>query len=155
MTRIIKTKIIWAGKEVWLKGNLDAFNEIYASDYVWHRPPFPDVNGLVALKESVSRMRSVYSEIQIFYEEMIGEGSSIAYRYRMHAKHTGHSPTLRIQPTGKDVTLQGCVVVHIADGKIVEEFEFSDNLGFLQQLGVVPPLGKVEQQKSFAAKEEK
>jgi hypothetical protein len=37
--------------------------------------------------------------------------------------------------------LRGCIVVHIADGKIVEEFDYSDYLGFLQQLGVVLPLG--------------
>ena len=36
---------------------------------------------------------------------------------------------------------KGCIAVHLAGGKIVEEFEYSDYLGFLQQLGVVPPLG--------------
>jgi hypothetical protein len=46
-----------------------------------------------------------------------------------------------VHPTNKEVTLVGCVVVHIADGKIVEEFEHADYLSFLQQLGVVPPLG--------------
>jgi hypothetical protein len=51
------------------------------------------------------------------------------------------SPALPIPPTGKEVTLVGCVVVQIVDGKIVEEFEYSDYLGFLQQLGVVPRLG--------------
>lgn len=49
--------------------------------------------------------------------------------------------TILIPPTGKEVTLKGCIVVHVRDGKIVEEFEYSDYLGFLQQLGVVPPLG--------------
>jgi hypothetical protein len=42
---------------------------------------------------------------------------------------------------GKEVIKKGCVVVHIADGKVVEELEYADYLGFLQQLGVVPPLG--------------
>ena len=59
----------------------------------------------------------------------------------MRMKHTGVSPSLPIPPTGKDLTLQGCVVVHIREGKVVEEFEYSDYLGYLQQLGVVPPLG--------------
>jgi len=137
----LKEKIRWAGEEAWLKGNLDAFDEVYAPGYVWHRPPFPDAKGLEAIKESVAGMRSAYSDMQIAYEEMVGEGNSIAYRYSMRARHTGESPTLPIPPTGKEVTLQGCVVVHIADGKVVEEFEYSDYLGFLQQLGIVPPLG--------------
>jgi len=58
-----------------------------------------------------------------------------------HGRHTGQSPSLPILPTGKEVTLVGCIVVHVVDGKIVEEFEQSDYLGFLQQLDVVPPLG--------------
>ncbi|MBM4467122.1 MAG: ester cyclase [Chloroflexi bacterium] len=137
----LKAKIRWAGEEAWLKGNLDDLGEVYAADYVWHRPPFPDAKGLEAVKESIAGTRSGYSDIQIAYEEMISEGNSIAYRYTWRAKHTGQSPTLPIPPTGKEVTLQGCVVVHIANGKIVEEFEYSDYLGFLQQLGVVPSLG--------------
>lgn len=137
----MKGKISWAGEEAWLKGNLDAFDEVYAVDYVWHRPPFPTISGLEALKESVLGMRSAYSELQIAYEEMISEGDSVAYRYSLQGMHTGVSPTLPIPPTGKAVDLRGCVVVHVKEGKIIEEFEYSDYLGFLQQLGVVPPLG--------------
>jgi hypothetical protein len=55
--------------------------------------------------------------------------------------HIRTSPSLPIPPTGKEVVLQGCIVVHGKDGKVVEEWEHSDYLGFLQQLGVVPPLG--------------
>ena len=137
----LKAKIRWAGEEAWLKGNLDALGEVYDADYIFHRPPFPDTKGLEAAKESVAGTRSGYSDIQIAYEEMISEGNSIAYRYTWRGKHTGQSPTLPIPPTGKEVTLTGCVVVHVANGKVIEEFEFSDYLGFLQQLGVVPPLG--------------
>lgn len=137
----LKSKIQWAGEEAWYNGNVDALDEIYAADYVWHRPPFPDTRGIEAVKESIEQMRSAYSDIRVVYEEMVGEGSVIAYRYSMRAVHTGVTPTMPIPPTNKEVMLVGCVVVHIADGKIVEEFEQSDYLGFLQQLGVVPPLG--------------
>lgn len=136
----MKRKIAWAGREAWLKGNLEAFDEVYAADYVWHRPPMPDVSGLEAVKESVAGMRGAYSDINISYDEMIAEGDRIAYRYSWHGRHTGQSPTLPIPPTGAEVTLVGTVVVHVRDGKIVEEFEYSDYLGFMQQLGIVPAL---------------
>ena len=137
----MKRKIQWAGKEAWLKGNLDAFDEVYAEDFVWHRPPFPDISGLTAIKESVHDMREAYSDLEISYDEMIAEGDSIAYRWSIRGRHTGQSVTLPVPPTGKEVALVGCSVYHVAGGKIVEEFEHSDYLGFLQQLGVVPPLG--------------
>ena len=130
----MKAKIRWAGEEAWLKGNFDALDEVYAPDYVWHRRPFPDLVGLDGVKASMTDMR-------IAYHEMVGEGDIIAYRYTWMGTHTGQSPTLPIPPTGKEVTLVGCIMVRVADGKIVEEFEYSDYLGFLQQIGVVPTLG--------------
>lgn len=137
----MKRKIEWAGKEAWLKGNLDALDEVYAEDYVWHRPPLPDLSGLAAVKESIGGMREAYTDLEISYDEMIAEGSSVAYRYTWRGHHTGVSPSLPIPPTGKEVVLVGTVVVHVVDGKIVEEFEYSDYLGFMQQLELVPALG--------------
>lgn len=129
------------GEEAWLRGNVDALDEAYAADYISHKPPFPDTNGLEAVKQSIAGTRQAYSDIEASYTDWIAEGDAIAYRYTMRMKHTGVSPTLPIPATGKEVTLQGCIVVHVKDGKIVEEWEYSDYLGFLQQLGVVPALG--------------
>jgi predicted ester cyclase len=137
----MKAKIRWAGEEAWLKGNIDALGEVYAADYVWRRPPFPDAQGLEAAKESIAGMRTAYTDIQVSYDEMIGEGDSIAYRFTWRGRHTGVSPTLPVPPTNKQVTLVGCVVLHIAEGMVVEELEHSDYLGFLQQIEVIPPLG--------------
>jgi predicted ester cyclase len=97
--------------------------------------------GLDGVKASMADMRSAYTDLRISYADMVAEGSNIAYRFTWAGKHTGQSPSLPIPPTGKEITLGGCILVHIVDGKIVEEFEHSDYLGFLQQLGVVPPLG--------------
>jgi len=137
----IKANIRWAGEEAWIRGNLDALDEVYDADYVFHRPPFPDTKGLEAVKQSIAGSRSAYSDIQATYDEWVGEGDTIAYRWTFRLKHTGQSPSLPIPPTGKEVTLVGCTVVHLKDGKVIEEFEYGDYLGFLQQLGVVPPLG--------------
>jgi len=137
----LKNKIRHAGESAWQQGNLDALGEVYAAEFVGHRPPFPDIKGLEAAKDYIGESRRGYSDIQISYDEMVSEGNSIAYRYTWQAKHTGQSPSLPIPPTGKQVTLIGCVVVHVESGKVVEEFDHSDYLGFLQQLGVVPSFG--------------
>ena len=137
----IMTKIRGVNEEVWVKGNLDAMDEIYRADCILHSPPLPDVQGLEAAKEHVAGIRDAYSDVQITDGEMIGEGDRVVHRYHWRAKHTGHSQTLPIPPTGKEVGMDKCVVVRIADDQIAEEFEYADYLGFLQQLGVVPPLG--------------
>ena len=137
----LKGKIRRVNEEVWVQGNLDALDEIYDAGCVLHSPPLPDVSGLEAVKAHIAGIRSAYSDAKMTYGEMIGEGDRIVYRYTWQANHTGQSETLPIPPTGKEVGMEKCVVVHVEDGKIVEEFEYADYLGFLQQLGVVPPLG--------------
>ena len=137
----LKNKIRWAGEEAWMKGNLDALEEVYAAELIARRPPLPEIKGLAAVQEYIKDTRSAYSDIHITFEEMIGEGDSIAYRYTWFAKHTGQSASLPIPPTGVQVTLTGCVLVHLEDSKVVVEYDHSDYLGFLQQLGVIPPLG--------------
>ena len=137
----VKNKIRSVNDEVWVKGNLDAMDEIYSADCVLHSPPLPDVEGLEALKANVAGIREAYTEISLHYGGMVGEADRIAYRYAWRALHTGQSATLPIPPTGNEVTMEKCVVAHLRGGMIVEEFEFADYLGFLQQLGVVPPLG--------------
>ena len=137
----MKAKIRWAGEEAWLKGNLDALDEVYDPEYVCHRPPFPDLVGLDGVKASMADMRGAYTELRISYADMVAEGSTIAYRFTWTGKHTGQSPSLPIPPTGNEVSLHGCLVVQIAHVKIGEEFENSDYLGLLQQVGVVPALG--------------
>ena len=99
----LKGKIEWAGKEAWYKGNVDALDEVYAQDMISRRAPFPDIQGLPAVRQFVAAGRQGYSDIQADYEEFIAEGGSIAYRYTMRMKHTGVSPSLPVPPTGKEL----------------------------------------------------
>jgi predicted ester cyclase len=44
-----------------------------------------------------------------------------------------------VTPTGKQITIGAITMERIQNGKIVERRVFSDRLGMLQQLGVIPP----------------
>ncbi len=43
-------------------------------------------------------------------------------------------------PTGKQMTVSTIVIARIAEGKIVEQWGLDDQMGMLQQLGVIPAL---------------
>ena len=47
-----------------------------------------------------------------------------------------------VSATNREVTARTIGIVRIADGKIVEEWENMDEMGFMQQLGVMPTLGE-------------
>ena len=127
--------------EAYNKGNLDVLDEHYATDFIYHIPPQPDIEGLEAYKKFVAGNRSGYPDIQITIEEIFAEGEIVAMRWTYRGTHTGDSPTLGIPPTGKKVTFTGCTVTHWMDGKIVEVWNYVDYLGLIQQLGfkIVPP----------------
>lgn len=59
----LKDKIIWAEEEAWLKGNVDAMDELFAPDMVLHMFPFPDIKGLEAAKQGVRVQLQSYSNI--------------------------------------------------------------------------------------------
>jgi predicted ester cyclase len=59
--------------------------------------------------------------------------------WRAIGTHTGE--LLGIPPTGKPVDVTGIWIDRVQGGKIVEEWGVSDQLGMLQQVGVVPPPG--------------
>ena len=43
----------------------------------------------------------------------------------------------QIPPTGKRVTVHGCQIFRVADGKIAESVHYFDALGMLEQLGAI------------------
>ncbi len=44
--------------------------------------------------------------------------------------------------TGKQVTVSGIAISHLAGNQVVEDWHQADVLGFMQQLGVIPAPGQ-------------
>jgi predicted ester cyclase len=63
-------------------------------------------------------------------------------RYTTYDRHTGFNPLFPTPPTGKEIEVKGSVFLHVKDNKIVEEFNYVDMLGMMQQLGVIPAMGQ-------------
>jgi predicted ester cyclase len=70
---------------------------------------------------------------------LIAEGDKVTMRYGWRATHQGE--LMGIPATGKQVTTSGISILRVADGKIAEQWDNFDNLGMLQQIGVVPTMG--------------
>ena len=132
----------WAVEEAFNKGNVDALDEVFSPDVVFHSTPFPDIKGLEAYKRNATANRPAFTDRRIEWEEIICEGNTAVQRYIFHMKHTGTNPLLPFPPTGKEVAFKGCVVYRLKNGKIVEFIEYADYLGLFQQLGITPPMGK-------------
>ncbi len=127
-------------EELYNRGNLDLADEIFAPEYVWHNVGGPDVHGSEGMKQHVALVRNAFPDIHITADDMIAEGAKVVTRWTIVATHKGEF--VGIPPTDVKVTFTGILISRIADGKIVEDWENSDVLGLMQQLGVIPPSGK-------------
>lgn len=139
MSKENKTIMRRALKEVVNKGNLDLIDELVSPDFVDHTPfpglP-PDREGV---RQSIGMLREAFPNLEITIEDLIAEGDKVVSRQTLRGTHQGEF--MGIPPTGKQATWTGILIFRIADGKIVDQWIEQDQLGLMQQLGVVPPPG--------------
>lgn len=122
------------------KGNVDALDELVAADYLDHNPPpFP---GLAPGREGLKQAFKLFLVATPGYhriEDQIAEGDKVVTRLTSFGKHDGDLPGA--PRTGNDLKMTSITIHRIADGKLVEKWAEKDVLGFLQQIGVIPPMG--------------
>ena len=141
MSEDLKTKFRRVVDEAWNQGNLDTLDELHGAGYVEHRPPFPDVVGLDAFKQTVAGARQTCPDFHITIEDLILEGNKLSVRFSWTGTHLGQSPNFPIPPTGKQLVVNGSHFLHLEGDKLIEGWQFADNLGLLQQLGLAPQPG--------------
>jgi steroid delta-isomerase-like uncharacterized protein len=81
--------------------------------------------------------KTAFPDLNVTVEEVIAEGDKAVTRWTVRGTHQGEIEEFG-PPTGKQVELKGLTMHRIEGGKIVEEWEGYDNLGVMQQLGLVP-----------------
>ncbi len=69
-------------------------------------------------------------------DELLADGDKVIYRNTYSGTQKGEM--MGIPATGKQVNVRTIGIVRISDGKIVEEWENMDEMGLMQQLGVIP-----------------
>ena len=126
------------GYEAINQNNLDALDEVVASDITDHDPAPGQAPGLEGVKQWFSSMHSAFSDFRMNVEDMIAEGDKVVARVSLSGTHQGEF--MGIDPTGNRVTITGIDILRInAEGKIVEHWGNFDDLSMMQQLGVMEP----------------
>lgn len=123
-------------------GDLAVVEEVFAEDYRHFDPANPDPNGVVGregVREHITTLRNAFPDVAFHVEDMIAEDDKIVVRWHATLTHTGDY--FGIPPTGKSATITGMNTWHLAGGKAVEGWVNRDDLGLLQQLGIIPTPG--------------
>ena len=128
----------WA--ELWnADRSLDVIDEIVDESFVSHGAP----PGLPPGKEGVriwaSIFRKAFPDVRSIAEDVIVEGDKVVERFTAWGTFNGEF--MGIPPTGKAGSTTGINIFRVANGKIVEHWGNSDDLGMMQKMGVIPMMG--------------
>jgi steroid delta-isomerase-like uncharacterized protein len=127
-------------EEGWNKHNLAVVDEFFA-DCVYYSPATGELKG-EALKQFVASLAAAFPDRRVTIEDQVAEGDKVVTCWSCTGTYQGEF--MGLAPTCKQFTKSGIVISRIVEGKVVEERVEFDTLGFFQQLGALPPLGKAE-----------
>ena len=115
------------------QGDLALVDTLVGAEYVGPQGG----RGPTGFKAVVVGLRSAFPDLHYSVDETVAEGDRVAVRWHWTGTHKG--PFRVFPPTGKEVENTGVGIFHFQDGKIVAAVLETDRLGFLEQIGVVPP----------------
>jgi steroid delta-isomerase-like uncharacterized protein len=114
-------------------GNLEALRALVAADVVDHDPAPVQGPGAQGYIDMFTEMRAAFPDLKASPEHITADEDTVALAYTLTGTHKGEF--MGIAPTGKAVKARGVQIARFADGKLVERWGSSDQLGILQQLG--------------------
>jgi predicted ester cyclase len=124
-------------------GDLSVMDELVAEDFVDHSALPGTPPGREGAKAFVRVFHAGFPDLSLTNEDIIGEDDKVVHRYVLRGTHQGEF--MGIPPTGNRIEVHGIDELRVSGGKIVERWGQVDQLGLMQQLGVIPPPGQSEE----------
>ncbi len=121
-------------EEVWVNGNLEVADEVFAPDYLRHDFRASDaLPGPEGQKKIAAEFRAAFSDLRFEVELLIADGDYVVGRWT--ASGTNLGPWGSLEPTGRTVTFSAANIFRFEDGKVAELWNHRDDLGLMQQVG--------------------
>ncbi|HWC10144.1 MAG TPA: ester cyclase [Acidimicrobiales bacterium] len=117
-------------------GDLATVDAYLSEDFVNHDPPFGVSADREGMRAAGARFRAAFPDWRSEVHLLIAERDLVAEHFT--ARGTHRAEVMGVAPTGREVVLPGINIFRVKDGRITERWGRLDDLGFLQQLGVVP-----------------
>lgn len=117
------------------QGRFDALEDIVTGDYVLHPG---EIRGADGLREMVQRYRDALAGLKVTVDQQFTDGAYVATRYTITGTHDGD--LMGTPPSGRDVSFTGITISRCEGGRIAEEWEITDVVGLLGQIGALPAM---------------
>lgn len=137
------------GAEVASAGRYDVLDEILALNFVDHDPAPDQGPGIEGLKGFFQTMRSAFPDLKAEPVEITATETHVAMRYTISGTHEGAFQG--VAPTGKRFEVTALQLARFEDGRCVERWGSTDELGMLKQLGILEAIASGSADKTRTA----
>lgn len=121
--------------EVLNQQNVAPLADLAVQAYAEHDPLPGQGDGLAGLTDRVRMLTSAFAP-RFEIEDVVAEGDRVMVRWTNTGTHVGEFAG--IPPTGRSFRMTGIDVYRLEAGRLAEHWHAIDELGLLQQLGIVP-----------------
>jgi steroid delta-isomerase-like uncharacterized protein len=122
--------------EIFNRRNLDAVDQFIAPEYSLRTAAEGTSIGRGEVREAMSAYLNGFSNLHIDIEQLIAVDDRVVGVFIFTGTHDGEM--FGMAPTGRRIAVRQIAMYRIAKGQVVEEWEVSDQLGLMQQLGALP-----------------
>ncbi len=117
-------------------GNLEMIREVVSEKVKDHDPADIQGPGAQGFIDFFSMMRSAFPDLGVEVKHMVTDEDNVSFAYTVSGTHKGEF--MGVSPTGKSFEVRGMQIGRFEDGKLVERWGATNELGILKQLGVKP-----------------
>jgi steroid delta-isomerase-like uncharacterized protein len=116
--------------------DVSAFEAFFSTGLKDHALPPGVPEGFEGRKMFYSAMLAAFPDMQVRVEDVFTEEDKLVTRWSARGTHKGDM--MGIPPTGKQISISGIAIDRFENGQSVEHWEVFDQVGLMQQLGVMP-----------------
>ena len=127
--------------------DLDKLDDLFDPNYEDYSAgvPFPTPFNLQTLKGLIQMYITAFPDgkwtVTDFVAEGFEDGQKAAWRDHFTGTNTGEF--MGMPPTGRTVEAEGMSIGEVRNGKACRHWSVFDNMGLMQQLGIIPAPGQV------------
>ncbi len=116
-------------------GNIDVAVESFAEDAVDHDPAEGQGAGREGFRTFFKALTTAFPDAHIEPAHMVADDDHVCIAYTLTGTHNGDFNG--VAPSGKRIEVRGVQIGRFENGKLVERWGSSDELGIMQQIGAI------------------
>ena len=120
--------------------DLDQAASLWKPGSADHLHGLADLTAPAGIKEYFTGLFEAFPDFDFEVLEFAASGKHAACRWRVTGTFLGPGRFQGLVPNGKPITMEGCDMLRVEDGRIVENNAYTNAQQIAEQLGVLPPV---------------